>query len=1207
MKKLIVVLSCLLVALLMCSTFAMAETATIAPVELIEASVVGPLHIADDGSYCIVEGAPFAIDVGETKENPVSTIVANPVDGYQVYSEDGFFAVNRLDASAASQVKLTLFITYSDTIKKGTLTVNLCEAPVEDFNELPDDIFVGNVFKVCDAFQSRCIHGPLGVALASLNEEVATVDFNGNLHALAPGETTLSFTNYNGKLKKKKLTIKEADCDLAVSVADSYYCNGQFPTDMSIPLIVKCSDATAKIEYALEEGQTIATITSGGQIKATYNTQTTVIVKAIRDGAVCAQTTFAASFQVPITDVRLDKVFSGHRGAYSQNYNMTEFAIPADGNKHAVKWTSSDESIFSIDEFGIGKGKGIGEVTITATGLYEEWKESLDIVVDLRSSEVQYIADETPMHVGDTRPIKILTGDNHPSLTYVYTVDKNYRDRLHIDENGYATGLRRGKAYFSIQVFNQSGDEIQRKDDNELYVYDVATVTDIADMPKEITMQYHETIEIAKFTPSDGVIDGDCMWLSDPEVVSINTRYLDHIELSSLKIGETDLVVTLPDGKTYSCKIKVLEPRVSAQILKPSDFDVQTFRVGDSYDLKAIDIVNKSGNAYTLDWTLDGGTVYPCVSVSKDGKLKALHVGTGVVYLTITDSVTGEYYVSEMPVEVTKADMAGFKVPTDTLLSVGGSDLAYSLYNDRIYLDANLESDDLTNLARNTRISFQGGAENEAYWAAHPEALKIYSGYDGEDDEDYAYLDFYYVRPEPFTVTLLTNTGMGKDPVECKFTVNFTLGVPQEVSMKDVTVQVGASKQMEFLYKSYNSDGLHAGSLLSSFKVKDERIATVSDDGVITAVAEGSTTVQATITTHAGTKTCEAAITVVSVPLTSIAFAEPSIIIPQGYTTSLAYTASDDRALTFSSSAPAIAAVNGQGGVSGIALGEATIEVTGGKGGPTATCKVTVVPSAAQIVLNGGEEVLYVQTDRKLKIDCKVSPKGLHDEKVHWDIIYGSGTVDEEGYFTSASAGTVYVRAACGYANETLQIVVYEPVSTLTTDVSGGVLLVGEQLQLTFTDQNGKIVNNSELLWESSSSEFVTVSGRGLVKAIAEGNSEIKVSARLGSASTSILFLARKKVPALTLPDELKIIDDEAFAGMKNFGDLVISTNVTKVGSRAFADCASLTRVTVMNPDAAIAADAFDGCAAGLTIYCKKDSTVWKQAEASGLTVKELK
>ncbi len=64
----------------------------------------------------------------------------------------------------------------------------------------------------------------------------------------------------------------------------------------------------------------------------------------------------------------------------------------------------------------------------------------------------------------------------------------------------------------------------------------------------------------------------------------------------------------------------------------------------------------------------------------------------------------------------------------------------------------------------------------------------------------------------------------------------------------------------------------------------------------------------------------------------------------------------------------------------------------------------------------------------------------------------------------------------------------------------------------------------------------------------------------------------------LLLPDNLKVIKQEAFKGDTSVTSVIIPESVTNIGTRAFADCTGLKDVYIGNGTMQIAYDAFSGC-----------------------------
>lgn len=80
------------------------------------------------------------------------------------------------------------------------------------------------------------------------------------------------------------------------------------------------------------------------------------------------------------------------------------------------------------------------------------------------------------------------------------------------------------------------------------------------------------------------------------------------------------------------------------------------------------------------------------------------------------------------------------------------------------------------------------------------------------------------------------------------------------------------------------------------------------------------------------------------------------------------------------------------------------------------------------------------------------------------------------------------------------------------------------------------------------------------------------------------------------IPAAMTAIEDEAFSGCLTLKQVAFAgSSIKTIGSRAFADCVNLVRITIPSSVESIAADAFDGCKE-LTIVCEPNSTAYWHA-----------
>jgi uncharacterized protein YjdB len=202
-----------------------------------------------------------------------------------------------------------------------------------------------------------------------------------------------------------------------------------------------------------------------------------------------------------------------------------------------------------------------------------------------------------------------------------------------------------------------------------------------------------------------------------------------------------------------------------------------------------------------------------------------------------------------------------------------------------------------------------------------------------------------------------------------------------------------------------------------TWSTDDEAIAVVSSTGVLTAVAEGTTSVSATADGVSG----KASVNVrKKVQPASIAVTPTSGSLAVGTTLQLTADIRDaagnplSLTATWSSSAPGVATVSSTGLVTGVALGTATI--TAKVQALSATASITVVPPVSAITVDlGGNEPLEVGLTRQAlatAIDGAGQPIQVTFTWSSSDA--GIASVDQTGLVTGVGKGTATITAAVG-------------------------------------------------------------------------------------------------------------------------------------------------------------------------------------------------
>lgn len=212
-----------------------------------------------------------------------------------------------------------------------------------------------------------------------------------------------------------------------------------------------------------------------------------------------------------------------------------------------------------------------------------------------------------------------------------------------------------------------------------------------------------------------------------------------------------------------------------------------------------------------------------------------------------------------------------------------------------------------------------------------------------------------------------------------------------------------------------------------SYTSADEDVCRVDENGVITGVARGSTTV--IVKTKDGGKTASLPVVVTADRVTGVTLpvSELSLKVGEFYTLSAAVvpqTALNKR-VTYQSSSPTVCTVDGNGTLRAIAAGEAVITVTTAEGGKSVSCRVTVsagvpplsfdFPPALGLTAGAGG---YITTQSYLRLSeyLVVDEERIDATEVRFAVISGGAvaTVTEGGELSFKSSGIVTLRVYVG-------------------------------------------------------------------------------------------------------------------------------------------------------------------------------------------------
>lgn len=394
------------------------------------------------------------------------------------------------------------------------------------------------------------------------------------------------------------------------------------------------------------------------------------------------------------------------------------------------------------------------------------------------------------------------------------------------------------------------------------------------------------------------------------------------------------------------------------------------------------------------------------------------------------------------------------------------------------------------------------------------EALKvIYTPADTTDDktvtwssadEKIATVKNGVVTAKATGTTKITAT-VGTHKAECTVTVNAKLtGI--KVTPDKVTVEKGQKANLNVTYLPADTTDEKA----VTWKSENESVATVDENGVVTAVAGGKTKVIATAKANNKiTAVCE-----VKVPIhtESIALNKTEITdLLKGKTEKLEVSfipsnTEDSREVKWTSSAADIAAVDANGTVKALKEGTATITATTADGKHTASCTVTVKEiHLTDVKLDEMKNPSELFKGEKHQIKIGLNPIDTTDNVIY---TFASSdekvvSVDKNGMVTALKNGkatiTITVKTTNTDFEKTLTYdITVEEIPLESIEIKGDVTSLEEgkttKLNVVFNPTN--TTDDKTVVWSSSDTKVATVDANGVVKAVKAGN--VKITAKVG-------------------------------------------------------------------------------------------------------------
>lgn len=361
------------------------------------------------------------------------------------------------------------------------------------------------------------------------------------------------------------------------------------------------------------------------------------------------------------------------------------------------------------------------------------------------------------------------------------------------------------------------------------------------------------------------------------------------------------------------------------------------------------------------------------------------------------------------------------------------------------------------------------------------------------------------------TAKITVTTDDGNKTAECNVMVKAPVVLVDEVLFDESSLTMIAGGATQTIQATVLPANANDQSL--TWTSSNQKVATVSSNGTVTPVGEGTTTVRATAKDGSG-KYAECSVTVeADKSVKNVSIAPTSVTLNNGESVTLSVTVTPSNAInkdvSWSSSNTSVAEVSQSGVVTAKSKGNATITATSDEDPSIkGQCVVSVIQSVTGISLSQIAIEMELD-DSPVTLTATVSPVDANDKTMTWTSSNTAVATVTNGRVTPVAPGTSIItatttdggfQASCEVTVKGLSVI--EVSDVVIDQPEEEEILEGGALQLSFTIQPPNATNQS-VQWSSDNDAVATVDANGLVTAVGEGTVTITVTTADGGFTAS--------------------------------------------------------------------------------------------------------
>jgi len=466
----------------------------------------------------------------------------------------------------------------------------------------------------------------------SSDESVVTIDDTGNIAPVGPGTATVTAA-WDTQEKSCEVTVyavlesigMEADADLVIH--DEY--------DLAYAVIPANARLTDELVFYSSD-ESVASVDATGHVTANGPGTASITMKLGDFRRFCVIRVTSPMTDLIFTDE--DTVITMNRG---DTHEFTASVVPENTtDDKTLTWTSSDETVGTIDANGLFTAADAGDTTVTVTA--GKFTRSCTVHVEIPLESIALGATSLELRYPDSVqiPITYFPVDTTADTTTVWT--SSNEGAVTVDETGTVKAVNAGSAIIKATCGEFSA---------ECAITVIIPVTSVSISQGEMTLNKGATGQLsAAVGPANTTEDRTIDWASD------NAKVATVSGGTVTAVGAGDAIITASHGDySASCRVHVLSPMTGIGMDQSAISVIETFTASLSVHYLPEDTTDNK----TLSWS----TSDAAVATVSNGTVKAIAPGTCTITATCgsfstTASVTVTEYIDVESLTLDKTSLS---------------------------------------------------------------------------------------------------------------------------------------------------------------------------------------------------------------------------------------------------------------------------------------------------------------------------------------------------------------------------------------------------------------------------------------------------------------------------------------------------------------------------------------------------------------------